>query len=147
MFNQIDTKRCEMFNQMVTIFEKMCIRDSIVGNGLPSQLLFAIVSRIDHFSLQFLASFGSAEGGRESFHGVFAANFNQRIFAGHGCGFGLALNLARVGNLRPVAIHQRPVFLNRLDRGARFAELANLLLELFFSNLNGGLIEMCIRDR
>ena len=55
--------------------------------------------------------------------------------------FGVAFDLALVGDLRPVAIHQRTVFFHRLDGGARLAQLLDLLLELLFRDFDGRLVD------
>ena len=63
-----------------------------------------------------------------------------------GCALGrdfsrVILELALVADLRPVAVGEGAVFFDRLDGGARVAELLDLVLELFFGDFDGGLVD------
>src|ERR1700733_12118596 len=112
-----------------------------IGNRLARQFRFRIIGRVDDFCFQLLTRLGAAQNRIEGFYGVLAANFDERILPGDRRRIGLALNLAGVGDLRPVAIDERAVFFDGLDGGARFAELGHLLLKFFVRQFSGGFFD------
>ena len=154
----------ELFGEIVVELGKNALLDGldfdIVGDGFAGQLGLSVVRRIDDFELELLAGLGAAEGVSESLNRVFAADFDQRVFAADrfrlgglgfggafgssiGCGRGgVALDLALVGDLGPVAILERAVFFDGLDGGAGVAEMPELVLELFVSDFDGRLVDL-----
>ena len=87
-----------------------------------------------------LSGLGATEGGRKSLDRVLAADFDQRVFICDRGGLGIALKLPGIGDLRPIAIGQGAVFFDGLNGGARLAQLPNLVLDLFFGNLDRRLV-------
>ena len=129
---------------------------------MPASLVLGVVGWIDDFELELLAGLGAAQGVGECLDGVFAANFDEGVFAadgfrvgwlgfGFGGGFGRGvcrrvgrrrLNLALVGDLGPIAVLERTVFFDRLDGGAGVAEMTDFVLELFVGDFDRWLVDL-----
>ena len=111
-------------------------------------------------SFQLLARLGATEGVGKGLDRVFAANFDQGVFAPNrfrlgglrfsgafGLGFGRGvggggLDLALVADLGPIAVLERTVFFDRLDGGAGVAKMPEFVVELFVRDLGRRLVDL-----
>ena len=74
-------------------------------------------------------------------YGILAADFDECVFPGDRSGFSIVSQLPGVGNLCPVAIHQRAVFFYWLDGGSRVAQVFEFVLEFFVGDFDRRLLD------
>ena len=118
-----------------------CLHRHFVGSFLAGEFRLGIVGRIDDLGLQLLPGLGAAEHLGKRLDRIFAAHFDQRVLAFDGGSISLVFDFSRIGDLRPIAVHKRAVLFDRLDGGARLAQLGQLMLKLFVGDRSRRLLD------
>ena len=103
----------EFFGEVVVQLGKNALLDGldfdIVSDGFAGELVLGVVRWIDDFELQLLTGLGAAKGVGEGLDGVFAANFDEGVFAPNRFRFdGLGLFGGGVSGAAPVVASGGP---------------------------------------